>query len=354
MDNHKNDHLNELDEYIKVINLRCENKIIKPKNPIKIEDQEISIPTIKDYTRMCNFNYNVSQLKTIAKNYKLKVGGNKNELFTRIYSFLCLSSHVTKIQSLYRGFIQKKYNFFHGPAFKNRNISTNQCDFITLEPLNDIPLDQFISYKDVDGFTYGFDIVSLYNLIFKSGKDIRNPYNRNVIPEYVFSNIKSIIKYGRILKRKINLQIEDETANLSNEKNIELRALALFQNIDALGNYSNCAWFLSLNRNNLVKFMRELSDIWHYRAQLTIQIKRNICPPLGDPFRNINLNYILNEPNIWHVRKQILEILEKIVNSGIDKDSKTLGAYYVLGALTLVNEDAANAMPWLFQSLSYY
>jgi hypothetical protein len=46
-----------------------------------------------------------------------------------------------------------------------------------------------------------------------------------------------------------------------------------------------------------------------------------------------------------------LEVLEKFVNLGIDQDSKSLGAYYVLGALTLVNESAASTLPWLFQSV---
>jgi hypothetical protein len=50
------------------------------------------------------------------------------------------------------------------------------------------------------------------------------------------------------------------------------------------------------------------------------------------------------------VRKYILNVLEKLVLSGVDKDSKCLGAYYVLGALTLVSVNAANALPWLYQA----
>jgi hypothetical protein len=49
-----------------------------------------------------------------------------------------------------------------------------------------------------------------------------------------------------------------------------------------------------------------------------------------------------------------LEVLEKLFNTGVDKDSKSLGAYYVLGALTLVNENAASSLPWLYQSVNYY
>jgi hypothetical protein len=235
-----------------------------------------------------------------------------------------------------------------------RKMCTNSSDFVTLEPIEEINFHQFISYTDEDGFIYGFDITSLFNSISKNGKDIKNPYNRNIIPDIIFKNIKTLIRLSKILRIHINLNIEDVVPNISNEKVVELRALSLFQNIDALGNYSNSQWFLSLNRNQLIKLVRELADIWNYRAQLPMDIKRNICPPIGDPFRNLSMPYIHTELNITNVRKVVLEVLEKLVNNGIDTDSKSLGAYYVLGALTLVNQEAATSLPWLFQSVNYF
>jgi hypothetical protein len=201
---------------------------------------------------------------------------------------------------------------------------------------------------------YGFDITSLHHLFLNSEDEIRNPYNRNLIPNFVFKNIRGLIRLGRILNIKINLKFEDDTKQLSNEKAIELKAVTLFQHIDALGNYSNSNWFLSLNRNQLIKFIRELMDIWQYRAQIQVQTKRNICPPIGDPFRSLSIQYINTEQNLWNVKKVLLDIIEKFVNSGIDKDSKALGAYYVLGALTLVNSEAATSLPWLFQSVNHF
>ena len=41
----------------------------------------------------------------------------------------------------------------------------NQTDFFTLEELKDIDNSQFYSFKDKDGFVYGFDVCSLYNMI---------------------------------------------------------------------------------------------------------------------------------------------------------------------------------------------
>lgn len=345
-----------IDEYMANITLNCEKNMIIVKKPVKISEENISIPTINNYDEITRYNYNLSQLKMIAKNYKLKISGNKNQLLTRIYSFLYFSSYIIKIQKIFRGNVARKYKLLHGPAAINRKLCTNTDDFVTMEPVEEINYHQFISYKDEDGFIYGFDIISLHNLFLKSKdiESIRNPYNRNIIPESVVKTIKSIIKISRILKIHVNLHYEDDTQNVSNEKMVELRALSLFQNIDALGNYSNSQWFLSLNRNQLIKFLRELADIWNYRAQITPETKRSICPPNGDPFRNLNINYVHNEQDMTNVKKVVLEVLEKIVNSGVDRDSKALGACYVLGSLTLVNQEAATSIPWLFQSFGYF
>jgi hypothetical protein len=343
-----------LDEYMNNIINKWGKTIHIAKNNSKINDDKISIPTINNYNDITKYNYNVTQLKSFAKYYKLKLSGNKNELLLRVYSFLHFSSFIIKIQKNFRRLIVKKYKNLHGPAAINRKICNNNTDFITMETIEEINFHQFFSYKDTDGFIYGFDISSLHNLNSKCSKDMKNPYNRKLFPETVIKDIKSMIKISKILKININLTYEDASQKVSNEKAIELRALSLFQNIDALGNYSNPKWFLSLNKIQIIKLLRELCDIWNYRVQITPEIKRNICPPNGDPFRNLSMTYIQTEESMLQIRKVVLEVFEKLVNNGIDKDSKSLGAYYVLGCLTLVNQEAATSLPWLFQSFSYF
>jgi hypothetical protein len=344
-------------DYLNTLSENYENKIIFPHNIEKINKNSISIPTIYNYINLTKYNYTIQQLKTFAKHYKLKICGTKKELIKRIFVFLQLSYYVTKIQKNFRGSLQRKFDKLHGPAFKNRKLCTNDTDFITMENLNELDLNQFFSYKDVDGFIYGFDLASIFSLIYMKHnckKTSQNPYNRNSIPSEVLINIKILIKIGKILNKKIYLEIQDDPLNISNEKAIELRALSLFQNINALGNYSNSEWFLSLSRNNLIKFVREICDIWNYRAQLSVEVKNKICPPNGNPFRNLSIPYIHTEIDNNNVKKVILEVLEKLVNTGVDADSKSLGAYYVLAALTLVNNDAATSLPWLFQSVSHF
>ena len=357
MNKNKNKSNNTLiDDYMSNIISKCEQNMPKNKNPIKTTDNNIIIPTIQNYSDITKYNYNVNQLKLIAKNYKLKISGNKNQLTARVYTYLYFSSYIIKIQRVFRGTIVKKYKLMHGPASINRKLCTNSDDFITMEPIKEINFHQFLSYKDDDGFIYGFDIISLHNLFLKSKniESMKNPYNRSNIPESVIKTIKNIIRLSRILKIHIKLDYEDDSLTVSNEKAIELRALSVFQHIDSLGNYSNSEWFLSLNRYQLIKFIRELSDIWNYRAEISNEMKRNICPPNGDPFRNLSMNNINIETNISNIKTVIIEVMEKIVNSGIDNDCKALGAYYILGALTIVNETAATSLPWLFQSFNYF
>lgn len=346
-----------IDDYLGKISQNCEKELLFAKKRIKIENNGMNIPTIDNYEEIMNFNYNVNQLKIFAKYYKLKISGNKKELLNRIFIYLKLSFFIIKIQKLFRGNLIRKFIKIHGPAFINKACCTNNSDFITLEDIKDIHFLQFFSYKDEDNFIYGFDISSLYNLLFRSNnpiKNIKNPYNRNLFPEYVVKDLKKIIRISKIYQIPLTLEIEDVSDGLSKEKVIELRCLKLFQTIDSLGNYSDPNWFLSLNRNQILKLIRELVDIWNYRAQLSVEIKFKICPPNGNPFLHLNLYYLQTEPDLLNVKKTVIEVFEKIVNNNADKDSKTLGAYYVLGAITLVNSTAASSLPWLFQSFASF
>jgi hypothetical protein len=335
----------------------CEkvSKIQQPNKKLeKIECESINVPKFNEAENLLTYNYNVQQLKLFAKTYKLKVTGNKTQLVSRIYSFLYLSNLITKIQKIIRGNIQRKYNKFHGPAFKNRTICTNNFDFLSMGQLTEIPSEQFFSFKDDDGFIYGFDLLSLHNLIYKCNGAIKNPFNNKPIHAKVIEDLRSLLRLSHILNINIITEIEDVNKDISNKKSIELRAVTLFQNIDALGNYSDSKWFLTLNRNQLIKFVRELADIWSYRAPLTIETKRAICPPQGNPFSRMpNIHVLHNIENLDELRKTILDVIEKFVITGIDKDSKYLGASYVLSALTLVNIDAATALPWLYQAVCY-
>jgi len=337
-------------DYLFFLEHNISKNIEIPKNLDKIDEIKI-MPNFNNYDVLLKYNYNLKQLKQMAKEHKLKLSGNKTEILLRIYSYLYLSKIVVKVQKIIRGCLQRKYDNSHGPGFKNKSLCVNNFDFLSMDELTTIKNEQFFSFKDKDGFIYGFDILSLYNLIYKSNGAVKNPFNQQPISSKIIENFRSLLRLSKVLKIKISTELSDVTKNVSDKKSVELRAVTLFQNINSLGNYSDVQWFLTLNRHQLIRFIRELVDIWQYRANITIEVKKAICYPSGNPFQRLppfNNLHILE--NFDDLRKIILDIIEKLVNSGIDNDNKCLGAYYVLSAITLVNQDAATSLPWLYEA----
>ena len=315
-----------------------------------VADKDFTIPKFSEYELLATNNYKVLQLKEMCRHYKQKVSGNKTQLVSRIYNYLRLSDSIVVIQRVFRESLLRRYNAARGPARINRKLCVNETDFFTMEQLVDIPLSQFYSYKDPEDQIYGFSIMSLYNLLSKGDSSTTNPYNRQPFPASLRTDINFILKVSACFGDEVEIEIEQEEA-LTPEKQLELRSLTLFQNIDALGNYSDCSWFNGLNRTFLIRFLRELADIWTYRAQLNDHVKREICPPVGDPFRAINLHAL---PNLAlnSLKRLCLGVMEHMVNRGTNESSRALGANYVLCALTLVNVNAAQALPWLYQSVA--
>jgi len=332
-----------------------EFSIIVDTNDIKkrklSKTKNIGIPTIDNIDIFKKTNYTIPNLKTICKHYKLKVSGTKPELIERIHNFLYNSYYSIKIQKNFRGYLIRYYFKLFGPAFKNRSICKNDTDFFTLEELKDIPNSQFFSYEENNNI-WGFNILSIYNLFIKNNnKEVYNPYTREIINYNIFNNIKKIIKISKILDRSINIILNNDDTSITPKKRNEIKCLELFQIINQLGNYSDHSWFINLNRQSLIRFIRELIDIWEYRAELSTEIKCQICYPYGTPFRFVD-THRLNTTNFIQLQKTILSVISQFITKGTSQEYCNLGASYVLCSLTLVSPYAAEALPWLYHSVS--
>ena len=102
-----------------------------------------------------------------------------------------------------------------------------------------------------------------------------------------------------------------------------------------------------MNKYKLLKYIEEIIDIWEYRANLSYYQKHAIYTNIN-PFYDISINILRNlSENI--IRKEIIKIMRRFIGSQSIENAQ-LGAFYVLGTLTLVSNDAANALPWLYQS----
>jgi len=199
--------------------------------------------------------------------------------------------------------------------------------------------------------------LSLWNLIenarLEKKKTIENPFTREQM------NYKILQKKGRLIFRltkavygeKINIEFkDDEEEIISLENKYKKEAVDLFQKIDTIGNFiTDTKWLLNLSKYNQISFLKELRDCWEYRLQLTNEIKRNVCPPNGQPFAAINMIDLAHRPSLYVLRR-VLKVMRKFVDTGVDNKSKNLGIFYVLGALTIRSQEAANALPWMYES----
>lgn len=321
------------------------------KKKRKIDDASFKIPKFTEFDLLLKNDYRVAQLKEICKHYDQKKTGNKPELIKKIFNHLYLSHKIIPFQKNYRRHLIHRYCNYSGAAMLNRKICINDTDILSLENLSTISVYQFFSYTDKDNNTYGFDLKCLTNWLNKSKGAPTNPYNRNIISSNILNNIKNKIRLSKVLHFPLVLTIQN-TVSPQQEGSYEFRILKIFQTIDDLGNYTNPEWFLTLSRFQKTRFIRELYDIWFYRLDLTNDVRRNISPR-GNPFRRFALNIQVDIIAVSEevLNKFILSVMEEFVYYGVTDDYRNLGASYILTALTLVNNEAAVALPWLYQSV---
>ena len=337
--------------------------ILTPLSTIPLIDDELqpnNIVILKntEYDKIKTTKYNLSDLRLLCGHYGIKKSGTKPELVTRIYIHLKQSCLIFKIQRKFRRHLAIKYGKLNGPAFLKPKQCVNDTDFYTFDKLTDIDPHCFFSFLDEDGKIYGFHIASIYNLIITSYPDITNPYNRNIIPISVIQNVYEKLIYGSLINVKVSIKLDDDedttVEKITPEKQEELFIVGLFQHINTLGNYSDSEWFMTLHRNDFLRFIRHIYDIWSYRANLTYDVKERICPPNGNPFMlnnsfiNINIVNLLSEAEL---RTICVSIIERMVKRGVSREDQCLGAFYVLATLTIVNQNARDALPWLYEAV---
>jgi len=334
------------------------------------EEQETNVIIFKpvEHEKMKNTKYTLTELRTLCTHYGIKKSGTKPELTQRIYTHLKQSYYIVRIQRNFRNFISSKYRKLCGPGYLHTTRCVNDTDFYTFDKLSEMKPTEIFTYRDNDDKIYGFHAASIFHLIISSYPNITNPYNRKLIPAGIINSLYEKLIYGSLLGFRVSVKLDDPdeeeqpltvgslttSSGLSREKQEELFIVDLFQHINTLGNYSDSEWFIALQRAELIRFVRNVHDIWYYRANLSQEIKERICPPSGNPFvlnnAHVNLNVLtlLTDPEI---RTICVSIIERMVRRGVSREDQCLGAFYVLATLTIVSQDARNALPWLYEAV---
>ena len=341
-------------------------------------------------------NLLVKDLKIIAKSYKLKQSGKKNDIIDRIINHLNLSNSVILIQKYFRRFFIQNTIHIRTKACLNRKLCNNTTDPISLENIEMIHPFLFVGIYS-ENKLYGFNIISIIEMMKTNTKKIINPYNRCIIDYNTIKNILTAYRHSIILTPKSFIkpdQISRQTSikksrlytpygvslhyfypvaysnNLRNTDiynkicqfrnlNLEQRIFNLFMEFDRLGNYTQGSWFSNLTARCYPKFYRCLLDIWKVRANLQHSVKIKICQ-LFDPFQEdlFNNRFVItrqlpldNERILFKIKLCCICAMESLTFTGIDEDYCKIGATYCIMALTTVSQSARVAFPWLYESI---
>jgi len=397
----------------------CMNSInIKPKckrNPIKMKP--VNLPLT--YDNHINHNitlksYKLIELKQMCKLHRLKISGTKPILIERILCTFNKIFNVSIIQRNVRRWIVTNMMRLRGPALKNRKMCVNCNDFITLDNLTEIPCEYFYSYADSAGFVYGFNIISLIQMISKNNV-FENPYNREIISKSqiamivrLFSstlitcsifNAENIIyktqrintflyinrrRHSSFIRDIINVNrrqpivtnvavstyhvynptirnivltpehhIRLDILSTAREIPIEQRIINLFIEIDNLGNYSHVGWFNDLTIVQNIRLFQVIFELWNFRGNLSNELKNNISP-FHNPFDGLFTEIYRNDNirSISDLQRICIIVFENILYSGIDEEDRKIGAKHILTAITMVSEPARESMPYLYESMN--
>lgn len=311
------------------------------------------IPVNADHLSLLQACTTVRQLRDVLKIHRLRTSGTKKYLARRWLQYENLIYSVRRIQRCARARFRHQFVWSGGPATVNPSTCVNECDVLSMESLTGIPPAQFFSVQD-GNMVYGFDMVSFFSILkHASDASPKNPYTNLPMPAAAISQFETRVRLGKLLKAGISTELSNSVVAMSRGRAMEMRALTLFQAIDALGFYSDHHWFTRLTRSQIILLLDLLLDIWTYRTTLSIEYRRQISPPNGNPYMNTIMPRVqmFVEPLV-RVQTCALGILERLVFPGVDHDHRWQGAFYVLGALTMVSAEASMALPWVFSTMT--
>jgi hypothetical protein len=228
-----------------------------------------------------------------------------------------------------------------GPLLRFREESNNPYDFFSSDPVEEIPLRDFISYVDA-GKGYIMDVKSVTSLLEhakKSGETPSNPFNRAPLPAHF---LRRLALHGKTA-------LWEGLKPATEEQALALRATDVFRAIEDLGYYTTPDWFMELSRLQLQQLYIELADIWFHRAGLSTADRARICPGVN-PFPVPVMTSLVMQQRA--LRPLLLDTCKALVMTAPARADKQLGVMYVLGSMSLTTGAAATAYPWLVDMFS--
>jgi len=320
----------------------------------QIEGMEATTPTLKNSFRVCMSEKSRknphTQCSFSAVNGEYCQRHSKNPRPFRKPSLDETTVIVSRSDIAAAKKIQRFWRFWHpfmqyrtqGPAMHCPETATNQTELFTMENIKTIPPIYFVSIWDERKNIWAFDIRTVVHTM-TTGVPSNNPYTRDAYTARAQDILHARINWLRYRKFQIK---HVNTDILTEEQCWNQRVLDIFLKIESLGYYVSCDWYHSLSRDAHIEFYRHLYHLWEWRLGLTISQKEAIVgthsifrfQPSESPPKRL----------AWWARHNI-DLMERFITQGVDKDNRKLGAMYVLMALARVSRAVAESMPWLLE-----
>ena len=267
---------------------------------------------------------------------------------------------ITKLQRIIRRNRDRILASNRGSAaISPATMCNNTEDFFSFDPLTEINPRYLFTYKDTDGFHYGFHIHSFIELINRGSE---NPYNRAIIPHLVTTrarNYMNIITTWERLDSKSVYNAVEAGVNLlkhSTASKLPMKALAklkltnVFQKIDFLGYQTDMDWLYDKSALVLNNFIKALYRTWTFQLGITDEMKQQILPDQTE-FDNITdeaYRGTLLKLNKHRILTRILDILDKMLHPGLDQDTQNIVAIMIIHSLYYIEPRRVFiSNPWL-------
>ncbi len=233
-------------------------------------------------------------------------------------------------------------------------------DFFSFDLLTEINPRYLFTYKDTDGFHYGFHIHSFIELINRGSE---NPYNRAPIPQLVMERANSYMRilttWERLDKKTVHNAVS-AGVNLLQQKQgtckLPMKALAkrkltnVFQKIDFLGYQTDLDWLYDKSALILNNFIKALYRTWTFQLGITDDMKQRILPDQTefDSITDEAYRGSLLKLNKHRILTRILDILDKMLHSGLDQDTQHVVAIMIIHSLYYIEPRRVFiSNPWL-------
>jgi hypothetical protein len=240
-----------------------------------------------------------------------------------------------------------------GPAVNLKEISSNATEVYSLEPISQIPQVYFFSFADSTKTIWSFDIRSLSQLI-TSSIEVQNPYTRESISSTILAKVHKRLTWLRQRKYAIVYTVNE---NLTQEQLWNQKVLDVFFKMEALGYRASYRWFDELTVNGHERFYSRLYRLWFYDLGMTTQEKEAMVPGYSSSstklFKSVPDRVMGGLYDLRWWRKNNLAVIVSLLTRASQKNQQALGALYILMSLVRVVPEAAEAYPWILETMTH-